>query len=328
MRFRRLGIIALGIGATLASTPRVVEAGLLTDYNLVVIGDRTGSSEVEGRILVGGNLSGTLTNVAFNSGNLGNQSSVDALTVLGNVTTGSGSVQSGRLRVVGSYNNSLNNNTGNSSSYFLDTTTPVPSVAAIANELKNDTASFARLGTASNTGTAAVNNSGKFVLTAPSNSSLAVFNLTADQLNQQNVDQIQLANIGNVTNIVVNVSGANVIDKYTMDGNFQNLRSHIIFNFEDATSLTIQNQFFGSVLAYKASTTANGDIDGGLFVNSFNQTNEVHVPYYNGFIPSADPASPSLVPEPSTIASVGVGLIAAIAFCRRRVGNPGVRGPA
>ncbi len=254
-------------------------AGLLTDYNLVVIGDRNGSSEVEGRVLIGGNANGSFSNVGFNGGNLGNASPVDSLTVLGNLTANA-NIQSGRLRVLGAISGQINNNSGNSSNVFYDSTTAVPTRSQIANELTNDSTYFSGL---TSTGTVTlpqnVANHDLVLNGHPNANGLTVFAINGSILNDPQGNQIRL-NANGASNIVINVTGTNVVVGHTFGGDFSNLRSHILFNFVNASTLSISNQFTASILAPLANfNSQNANVDGGVFVNQLTQSNEIHVPY-------------------------------------------------
>ena len=63
-RFVRWGLAALALGgaAVPALAGPVVGLDGLRDWNLIVLGDLTSSSEVEGRTFVGGNLNGNSSN--------------------------------------------------------------------------------------------------------------------------------------------------------------------------------------------------------------------------------------------------------------------------
>jgi len=63
-------------------------------------------------------------------------------------------------------------------------------------------------------------------------------------------------------------------------------RANVIWNFVDATSITLQRGFSGAILAPNAHLTNVNDIDGSVFVGSFTQNGEVHLPNYTGVIPA------------------------------------------
>jgi choice-of-anchor A domain-containing protein len=84
---------------------------------------------------------------------------------------------------------------------------------------------------------------------------------------------------------------------------------NVIWNFVDATSLTLNNQV-GTVLAPKAALTVNSSLTGQVFAASFQGNNlGVGTPsYYSG-------ATPQAVPEPGTMAVLGLGVLGMV---RRR----------
>jgi choice-of-anchor A domain-containing protein len=82
-------------------------------------------------------------------------------------------------------------------------------------------------------------------------------------------------------------------------------RATTIWNFSQATSLTIDRNFNGAILAPSAHLTNSTAIDGSVFVASMTQNGEVHLPGYTG-----------VVPAPGTAVLAGLGGL--IMAARRR----------
>ena len=118
---------------------------------------------------------------------------------------------------------------------------------------------------------------------------------------------------------------ASYYDHANFIGNARANNQQVIWNFTDASSLILDRQFQGSVLAPWASLSGNV-VEGSVAVKSFSQSNEVHLGTYNGgsgFLPvGPPPPPPPAAPEPASWALliVGFGLVGAAA--RRRIGSP------
>jgi len=87
----------------------------------------------------------------------------------------------------------------------------------------------------------------------------------------------------------------------------------ILWNFENAGSIVVNNQFGGSLLAGNANVTTNQNIEGTLFANNLTQQAEIHSqPLDGGFanITSSNSNSGS-VPEPGVLELLALGMLAA-----------------
>jgi choice-of-anchor A domain-containing protein len=116
----------------------------------------------------------------------------------------------------------------------------------------------------------------------------AVFNLVGNTvLNNQLVQQIEIIIGSSVSNIVqlviINLSGTSIS---FAQGNFVGVwltsittgRAQTIWNLPQATSLTINSDWMGALLAPYASVTTSVNIDGATAVLSLTTTAELHDP--------------------------------------------------
>jgi choice-of-anchor A domain-containing protein len=127
----------------------------------------------------------------------------------------------------------------------------------------------------------------RFIAT-PGLDGVAVFSISASTLTSSLVQQYELVT-GGATSIVINVTGSSAsFNAGNFVGNWQNaaVRATTIWNFSQATSLTIDRNFNGAILAPSAHLTNSTAIDGSVFVGSMTQNGEVHLPGYTGVVPA------------------------------------------
>ncbi|WP_260929086.1 choice-of-anchor A family protein [Novosphingobium sp. 9] len=322
---------------------------ILRTWNLVVLGDLNSTSEVEGKTFVGGNLTGSSSNYQIAS-SVANDSTTPGLTVVGDVTgstknlnNGSGAVIGGNVtsgfnlngaaqtvEVGGTISNTnVNQNTVNSG---LATSNPdfVQNLQQQSSLIQTSMTDLShQLGTLATNSTFAISgNTGTFTA-QPDASGVAVFNITTADLDK--IGEISF-NLNGADTAIVNVSGSSITLNDNFLGGTQNLGEHVIWNFEDATSLTATTAWGGSVLAPDAAATTYNYIQGSAVFASLNQYGEMHVGTYAGTYetPSGDstPTDPgstssssggaTAVPEPGMLALMGLGFSAVALRFRRR----------
>lgn len=302
------------IAASVAATPAAAQvAGIdaMKEWNLIVLGDLTSSSEVEGRTFVGGNLGGNSSNYQIHQIPPSSRGT-PGLTVVGDVNGGhkqlnnssgaivGGNVNSGfnmngtqTVQVGGTLKNTnINQNTVHQN---LNTTNPqfgvdlqqqksllISSLTGLSTDLK---------GMTSNSQVTIAHNRATFNAT-PGTDGVAVFNLTSDDLAR--FGEIQF-NLNGATTAIVNVSGAYINLNDNFLGNSTGLGEKVIWNFPDATNLTATTAWKGSVLAPKAAGTTGNFIEGSAVFASLNQNGEMHMGTFNANFtpPSTTPFPPS-----------------------------------
>jgi choice-of-anchor A domain-containing protein len=143
---------------------------------------------------------------------------------------------------------------------------------------------------------------------------VAVFDLTGidDTLFALNEFQFNLNGAGTVI-MNTDVTTASIHANF-LGGGARGIGSQVIWNFHDATSIAIDSQFGGAVLATGALVTNTADIEGGLFANALDLRAQVHVQPFTGNVEFLSP-----VPEASTVAMIMAGLaVAGVGGLRRR----------
>ncbi len=114
---------------------------------------------------------------------------------------------------------------------------------------------------------------------------VAVFNVSLSAVfNNNNVQQIQLNPLNsNLQLVVINVYGSSATwSSGNLVGSwFDSVttgRSHTIWNFYQATSLTLNNDIKGAVLAPYAVVSTGSNVDGAIAVKTLYAGGEVHLP--------------------------------------------------
>lgn len=285
-RPRAACILAAAALALAAACCAPASAGILDTYNLVVFGNLTSSSEVEGRAAVGGNLGGPASNYGTMLTPAANFVSTDVLHVGGNITAGNVNMSAGRLRLGGSVQGGSNVNLNGGSTLVNDGGTAA-FVAGMAATLQANSLQLAAL-SSNSTWTGPGVQPAPVTFNAAPVGGVAVFNIAGSLLSNGLVQSWQM-NANGATTIIINVSGTsinvnagNTVGAWATDA----LRARILWNFYEATSITVARQLDGAVLAPLAHLTNSTVIAGSVAVASFTQNGEVHLPLYTGLIPA------------------------------------------
>lgn len=271
------------------------------------------SSDVEGSIVAAGNV--TLSSYSVNLKDQDAYGSY-ALVAGGSLSLNGGSILNGNTYVGGT--TSLTSAT--TATTVQSGASPV-NFAAVSSSLTQTSTALAQL---SSTASATLKWGGIYV--TGSGSSVEVINLDASWLSSSTY--YSLSGIASGATLIVNVTGSSAL----LQGGYSAFDAYnVVFNFVDATSLTIGTGANISILATNASVSGgSGVIDGTVVVKSWNS--QVQINSSNAFDATnvaslvlgtgTASAAVSAVPETSPYAMMlgGLGLLGFIARRRQKQG--------
>jgi len=348
---------AMFSGTAYAATTPLTGLQVLQQFNLVTLKDASSSQHVDGRSWIGGSLNGvqnsvfaggTLSASDYAGLTVMGKDLKPGVASVNNVQiNGGGAVVYGEIKnsnvnkgssaIYGVSNNtsyngegsfyaSLGANGGNQNQTKLGSVA-ANSIQAVNTAAANSTNFGTVLGSLSTSlrNAASTDSSVTFVGTraffdAKVVNGVAVFDLTDVQNKLFDYSQVKdfSFSLHGATSVILNssVTSATIAGAF-LDSAATNLGSSMLWNFYNATSLTIGNQFGGSILATGADLTdlQGSNIEGGVYVkNVLVQNSEIHTKLYSGILPV------SAVPEPETYAMLlgGLGLMGFIARRRKQ----------
>lgn len=286
-------LIAAAIAAAAA---QVSHAGVFSDWNLIVAGNVNTNNHVDGSALIGGNLSGGSSVFAMHTVT---SPTGDGLAVGGNISAANVQVNnSGNLSYGGTIAGTAITNGG-----IKIQTNAAAALAANAMNQANTISDY--LATLPANGT--IDGAGNLSATPATINGQKVAVYSISQANLNGLGQLNL-NMGAADSVIINFAGnANFNAPPNFVGGLnQNNSSRILWNFTSATSISINNNFNGAILAPDATLAlTGGGINGSVIVGNISTQNaEIRRALYTGHIPT--PGAATLLP------------LAALAASRRR----------
>ncbi|WP_422012364.1 choice-of-anchor A family protein [Roseateles sp.] len=299
---RRLALIAT-LFAAFSAHAGPITLGLDASMNLLAFGNmNVSSSDVEGRVAVGGNA--TISNYSINT-KTGSSAlyAGTGLTVGGNLSFTSGSIWGG-VQVGGSYAPSQSGTVkgGVQSGTSVDFTAERARLAQLSQAWD----------AMANTGSV-IDQWGTLHFSA-AGQSLAVFDINASDL----VKNLQIDALAPDAQILINVHGSSV--DFGNHGYTNFTKGQVIFNLVDAVSVLLNGGVNASLLAVNATVNQGwGQINGQVVVNNWNTSMQVNDAPIPGTTSLRQPTpSAQTVPEPGSVALVGLALAAGLLVRRRR----------
>lgn len=295
---QKIGYIAtlalVSIGSPAQATDLTAKQ-ILADFNLVASGNVTTQSDIEGAAVVGGTLNGS---TFFNNTN--DLPASKTIYLYGSLGHGPLNLDNGgNLNYSGNITNSQVNFNGGGQQ-FKSFPSPISAYTTPLNQMSTILA-----GLTPTAGASIVDGTFK----ANGATGLIVFDLTASQL-ESDLQNSQISFVGDkgVTGYIINVTGNFSEPSST---NFNTAQQDALFNFVDATSVSLGN-WKASVLAPDASLQIeNGYLDGSVYVENFSGGGELHNDnLYNGALPSAPsvPEAPTWMMLLTGFGMLGLGL--------------------
>jgi len=334
--YKLTAIAAAAWFATAAHAAPLTNTQILNQFNEVVLGNATSTSDIDGRAWVGGSLtgggyvghSGQTPASSYAGVTVGGSASGITVNADGDVIGGSlsnSNINGGSSVILGAVSNSnlngpayvagsasgTNFNGGHSAlTGTLASTEAAATSTNFGQQLGALSTSLSKM--ASTGSTVTIDKNGLATFNAVVNKSgVAVFDLTSIDTTLFSTAKEFTFNLNGASTVIMNSNDTSAsINANFLGGSAQTVGSKIIWNFYDATTLNIGAQFGGDVLATKATLTNSGNIEGGVFVDNLTQKAEIHLQPFSGSVSS--------VPEPETYAMLmaGLGLVGLMA--RRR----------
>lgn len=329
-----------GFAGCLVSYADTAPFGVASAFNLVALGtvNSSGQTVIAGNISTGADVEGRIaaandvTNISGVGATLGSDPygslADDYAIVAGTGITASGSVNVGGGGNVYAPSNSANYNWNENPRGTVVSTGADPidftSLRSTLDALTVQLGSLTANGVVGAPTPAGGNPS--WLVLSDTNPTLDVFTVTAAEFADGNHPLDIVVPAG--ATVIINVEGTNVTlgtgiyvnGQQEGDGNNDN--GDILFNFADATSVDIDGQLDGAVLAPFAVFTSGSQVGGNIIAAAIDETGEDHSIEFTGTLPS--PPSPnlttssSLAPEPGTMLLLGTGLLLLAGLVLRR----------
>jgi len=326
---------------------------VMQQFNLVAFGNVDSTSHVDGRSYVGGSVSGgdyaqhpsdTPTS-AYAGLTVGGSASNLHVNGLGAVIGGSianSTVNSGSAAVLGSSSNTNFNGgayvAGSASGTNFNGSGRINELssnatlqgevlaASLATNFKSALDGLSdQLSHLANTGSSVTISGSKVTFNAAAGADgVAVFDLTRNDLDRTlfKLSNLEFEFSTNGAKRIIFNSDETAYDFSAsfLGGSAQQIGKIAIWNFYNATSITLQSEFGGAILATDAALTNYNNIEGTVVVNSLTQRGEIHQQYLSTLVTDR-PAPDQKIPEPGSLALL-LGALALLA-ARRKYASSG-----
>jgi choice-of-anchor A domain-containing protein len=305
---KKLLFVAAIMLSVLTSTANATSGNVGT-YNLILKNDLSTTSDIEGKLLVGGdiNMSGKSLDVGSS---LATDASIDAVTVVGNITSNDVKSANGNIVYGGdaSSTNLINNGVG--TSYQEDSSLLQAEFDAVWDSVLEDSAYFASLDANAEFNANDMNQ--KYLEASTTATDLVVYDISVDDILSGNILFADTPTVPVVIN--VDLSG---LSSLTLNSkvliNADEIGGLVLWNFystdETITDINFSGDGWrGSILApYANISSSTGALEGGVAALSYTGSVELHNNLY--VYETSTESSPTEVPAPAGVFLVGLGLL-------------------
>lgn len=325
-----LALVLAGPGLAHATT--LTDQQILSQFNAVIFGNFSSTSDVEGAAIVGGNMTGGATfynnpgpEQSASTAGSASGAGYGALNVVGNISAGQYNMNNGGSVYYGGSNGGrFNMNGGGTLS-----ASPALSASNFASQFQSPMVQLsqslaAMTANSSMPNPATTNGYPNNVPIVATNvpSGVSVFNISSTDLANLASFNVNLNGDSTVifnVNVAQSCSSPSVCSNpLTLSANFQNasaVAGNIIWNFYNATSLNFTTAWGGTILAPGASVTNSTQLDGTLVANNYGGNGELHDYPYAGSLPQTTTTTTTTtdsapVPEPPATLVLLAGLAA------------------
>ncbi len=319
MKLTAFALSALTLMAAVPSHAAPISAeDLLETYNGVTSGNFNSNQEVEGRLYVGGNLTGNTIQTGFVALQPGPAQNV---VIKGNTTIGKISGK-GEIVIGGNGNNTtLEESGGNLTAFIGGTYSGVHNQVDVFTNQSGpvfeakfpdiDFPGLAAYSTYLSTLTGALWNTpdpnNRVLVSSPNAVQSEGTNWIASRVTVLFATMAQLATgslsvsgLDSDETIIVNVSGTSGTWQLNGVGDAKSKAKNILWNFYEATSLSVNSAIIGSVLAPNAAMSGfSGSTEGSVIAKSIDLSNgELHYQPFAGDLPDQPSVNPPPAPVP------------------------------
>lgn len=319
-----VAIMCVIVSVLFSARVNAVSLGIAQKFNTFIFGDYACTSDAEGRVAVGGNMTVSGYSVADKLTSEEIDAYPDTLIVGGDLVFSAGRVYYGNIRVGGSADGvsaGVISGMAPGAEFIVGEALPID-FASEKLYLRNLSTNLAQK---TSTGTV-TNEWGQLILSGDNTSALQVFNVEGDETLK--IWGLTLTNIPEGAQVVINISGATAGFQNMNMETLSQRQNNVLFNCYEATTLQLASVAVrGSILAPLARVeNPSGVIWGTIIAASWNgPMQQNHVPFDEeddseepeptqpiavpSVIPEPDqPVIPPAVPEPTTILLFGLGL--------------------
>jgi choice-of-anchor A domain-containing protein len=278
-----------------ANADPITDATILQNFNAVIYGNASTTSDIEGAAVVGGNFSGaTVYNQPSGSAPVG----YGAITVYGNTSGNSININNGGSAYVGGQKGAHINFNGGGG--YLGA--PVNAITDFKSPLNALSLALSMLPA---TGSLPIATNNELITATAGANGIAVIDFTAAELAAIPSFRIDL---NGASSLIFNVTGASATYQANDESGTAGA-NNIIWNFYDATgTVNLNSLIAGTVLAPGATVSNQNQIDGVLVAGSWTGSGELHDYQFDGTLPSG--SSPVPVPEPGSLILFATGVVA------------------